>query len=136
MSPPLPSNQCSSPSPSIPPRRQPLQLLHILLQAKWREVADLDPLRAHKHAAVLRAGEVAGSLDRAIVLARGLVEHDADPRAGGAGDAGHGADEGDRAAAGIGRRGKQSAARVQRQACYRLFLFLFFVLFQARGVRH
>ena len=117
-------NQRSSPNPNIP-RQYPLQLLHILLQAKRREVADLDPLRAHKDAAVLRAGEVAGSLDRAVVLARGLVEHDADPRAGDAGDVGHGADEGDRAAAGIVRRGEQSAARVQRQACYRLFVFIF-----------
>jgi hypothetical protein len=86
-----------------------LHLLHILAQIiQHIKVTDLDALRPHKDAAIAAALEVALAVNAAVVLARRLVEGDADPGTE-AGERGDGADVGDCAAAGVGG-GEQAAA--------------------------
>lgn len=85
-----------------------LIILQLIIQPQLREIPDLYPLRAQENAALGRAREVLGSVDAAVVLARGLVQHYTYPRSH-AGNVWDGADEGDGAATVVGG-GEDAAA--------------------------
>lgn len=77
------------------------QLLHILIpQIQRLEIPRLAPLRPHEHTAVTPTLKIPLPLDRPIILARGLIKCDANPRAD-AGDLGDQADVGHGASAGV-----------------------------------
>lgn len=91
-------------SPLAPPAPKSY-LLHIaplVPKPQFRKITNLHPLGSDEDAAVPPALEVPLARgNAAVVPANGLVERDADPgRAGGAGQGGDSADEGDSAALG------------------------------------
>jgi hypothetical protein len=107
--------KCSSPSLHLP-NPTVLQLLHILVaQVKSWEVPRLTSLRPNKDATVVATLEVLLALDRAIVLARWLVQRDADPIAY-TGNLRYKANIGDCASSSICLRKEAHAAR-EGQTC-------------------
>jgi hypothetical protein len=97
-----------------------LQLLHILVaQVENREVPRLTSLRPNKDATVVATLEVLLALDRAIVLARWLVQRDPDPIAY-ARNFGYEANIGDCTSSSIRAREEAHAAREGQSCTYEL----------------